>query len=85
MYPIDHLSDRLPWLFPEEAARLAMGDTSNMIDDENSQSLLAKADLICADEGGSDDQQKKLAALPLGLKNRWRIWKILDGITLADQ
>lgn len=46
--------------------------------------LLQKADMISADEGGEEEGNKKLASAPLGLKNRWRIWKILQGIRLSE-
>lgn len=44
--------------------------------------LLEKADMISADEGGEEEDKKTLASAPLGLKNRWRIWKILQGMRL---
>jgi len=40
--------------------------------------------MIGANEGGLTDQDKSLGSVPLGLKNRWRIWKILHGILLSD-
>ena len=46
--------------------------------------LLQKADMISADEGGVEEGNKKLASAPLGLKNRWRIWKILQEMQLSD-
>ena len=36
--------------------------------------------MMTANEDGKDEekQKKKLADVPLGLKNRWRIWRILE-------
>lgn len=48
--------------------------------EEGIQALLQKANMISADEGGEDEGNQKHASVPLGLKNRWRIWKILQGI-----
>lgn len=76
----NQLADRLGWLFPEEADTITGNETGNW--EEGIQVLLEKADLISADEGGEDEGKKKLASVPLGLKNRWRIWKILQGIRL---
>lgn len=76
----NQLADRLGWLFPEEANTITGSETGNW--KEAIQVLLEKADLISADEGGEDEGKKKLASVPLGLKNRWRIWKILQGIRL---
>ena len=29
-------------------------------------------------------QEQRLGSAPLGLKNRWRIWKILESIPVSD-
>ena len=47
--------------------------------------LLQKADMISADEGGEENEKKKLASAPIGWKNRWRIWKILQGIRVDSE
>ena len=47
--------------------------------------LLQKADMMSADEGGEGNEKKKLASAPIGLKNRWRIWKILQGIRVDSE
>ena len=79
-----HLSDVIPWLFPEEVDQLEASDADALGSDQQFESMLAKADMISAAEGGTDDATKKLVDVPLGLKNRWRIWKILGGIGLSD-
>lgn len=76
----DQLADRLGWLFPEEADTIAGNGSGNVEWEEGIQTLLQKANMISADEGGEEEGNKKLASAPLGLKNRWRIWKILQGI-----
>ena len=47
--------------------------------------LLQKADMVSADESGDNKELKKLASAPLELKNRWRIWKILQGIRIDSE
>ena len=80
----DQLADHLGWLFPEEADTITSNWSGNVDWEEGIQTLLQKANMISADEGGEDEGNKKLASAPLGLKNRWRIWKILQGIRLTD-
>ncbi len=36
------------------------------------------------DDGGEENRKKKFSSVPLGLKNRWRIWKILESISVSD-
>ena len=79
-----HLSDRIPWLFPEEADRLEPSSAGALGSDRQIASILAKANKISAAEGDTDDTAKQLGGTPLGLKNRWRIWKILEGVVLSD-
>lgn len=78
----EQIADRLGWLFPEEADATTGNETGKGDWEQGIQVLLQKADLISVDEGGEDEGNKKLASAPLGLKNRWRIWKILQGIRL---
>lgn len=77
------LADRLGWLLPEELdtvvdANLGPIDWDGLID-----KLLRKA----AEEGhkvGDEEERKegklKPKTAPLGLQNRWRIWKILEAV-----
>lgn len=78
----DHLADRLSWLFPEEVQTILGKETEDIDWEKGIEILLQKADMISADEGGMEEGNKKLSSAPLGLKNRWRIWKILQGIRL---
>ena len=47
--------------------------------------LLEKVDMISTEEGGEENEKKKLASAPIELKNRWRIWKILQGIQVDSE
>ena len=60
-------------------------DTGHVDREKGIPLLLQKADMMSADEGGGDNNGKKLASTPLGLKNRWRIWKILQGIRVDSE
>ena len=40
--------------------------------------MQAKANSIEADAGGEVWKGELMASVPLGLQNRWRIWKILE-------
>ena len=81
---LDHLADRLGWLFPEEAETITGNEIGHIDWEKGIELLFQKADIISADEGGVEEGKKKLASAPLGLKNRWRIWKILQEIRLSD-
>ena len=80
----DQVAGRLGWLFPEEVATILGNETGDIDWEKGMEILLEKADMISADEGGVEEGNKKLASAPLGLKNRWRIWKILQGIRLSE-
>ena len=78
----EHLSAAIPWLFPEEINQF---EASNVLCDgyvQQIEALTQKADMINADEGGIDKEKQRMTDVPIGLKNRWRIWKILNGINL---
>lgn len=78
----DQVVERLGWLAPEETGTV-MGNGTDYVDWEKGiPILLEKADMISADEGGEEEDKKRVASAPLGLKNRWRIWKILQGMRL---
>lgn len=72
--------EHVGWLFPEEVDLMISTDPGHIDWEKGIPILLQKADMISADEGGEQTENKKLASAPLGLKNRWRIWKILQGI-----
>ena len=78
------VADCLGWLFPEEADLMAGNETEYGDWEKGIRILLQKSNMISADEGGEEEGNKKLASAPLGLKNRWRIWKILHGISVSD-
>lgn len=79
---IDQFVERLGWLAPEETDTV-MGNGTDYVDWEKGiPILLEKADMISADESGEEEDKKRLASAQLGLKNRYRIWKILQGMRL---
>ena len=79
------LVERVGWLFPEEIDMLISNDTGHVDWENGIPLLLQKADMMSADEGGEENEKKRLASAPLGLKNRWRIWKILQGIRVDSE
>ena len=76
----NEIADRLGWLLPEELDTITGNEIGYVDWEKGIQSLIQKANMISADEGGEEEGNKKLVSAPLGLKNRWRIWKILQGI-----
>ena len=94
--PCTGLADRLGWLFPEELDTLLeiemdaeeLEKTAEMLQlkaDENTRSLLQKKTNGYLDNQGSGElegerTELELPSIPLGLQNRWRIWKILQDI-----
>lgn len=77
--------ERVGWLFPEEVDLIISTHPGNIDWEKGIPILLQKVDMISADEGGGQMEDKKLASAPLGLKNRWRIWKILQGIRIDSE
>ena len=78
----DQVVERLGWLARGETETV-MGNGTDYVDWEKGiPVLLEKADMISADEGGKEEDKKRLASAPLGLKSRWGIWKILQGMRL---
>ena len=78
--------ERIGWLFPEEIDLIMSNDDTGHVDWEKSiPLLLQKADMMSADEGGGENEKKKLASALRGLKNRWRIWRILQGIRVDPE
>lgn len=81
----DQVVERLGWLAPEETDTVMGNGTDYVIWEKGISILLEKADMICANEGGEEENKKRLASAPLGLKNRWRIWEILQGMRLSTR
>lgn len=77
--------ERVGWLFPEEVDLIISTDPGNIDWEKGIPILFQKVDMISADEGGGQMEDNKLASAPLGLKNRWRIWKILQGIRIDSE
>ena len=79
----EQITDLPSWLFPEEAETIIgekrFGDWRNDI-----ELLLQNLKMSSVDDGGEEIGKKKLRSAPLGLKNRWRIWKILESISVSD-
>ena len=72
------------WLFPAEVDMIINNDTGHMDWEKGIPLLLQKVDMMSADEG-REENGKKLASAPIGLKNRWRIWNILQGIRVDSE
>ena len=79
------LVERVGWLFPAEVDMIMNNDTGDMDWEKGIPLLLQKADMMSVDEDGEENETKKLASAPIGLKNRWRIWKILQGIRVDPE
>ena len=79
------LVKRVGWLFPEEIDVIISDDTGHVDWEKGIPLLLEKADMISTEEGGEENEKKKLASAPIGLRNRWRIWKILRGIRVDSE
>ena len=79
----EQITDLPSWLFPEEAETIIgekrFGDWGKDI-----EMLLQDPKVSSIDDGGEETGEKKLRSAPLGLKNRWRIWKILESISVSD-
>ena len=83
MPPTEQMTDIPSWLFPEKAETIIhekrFGDWEKDI-----EILLQNFKVSSIDDGSEENGKKRLSSAPLGLKNRWRIWKILESITLSD-
>ena len=79
------LAEGVGWLFPEEIDMIMSNDTGQVDWEKGILLLLQKPDMMSADEGREGNEKKQLASTPLGLKNRWRIWKILQGIRVDPE
>lgn len=67
------LVKRVGWLFPNEVDMIISNDTEHVDWEKGIPLLFQKADIMSADEGGRENEKRKLTSAPLGLKNRWRI------------
>ena len=81
--PTDHGAKvKIEWLSFTELDNVQLIDEGGHDWAEGIKLLKAKANSIGADDIGGEPRQEKLMSLvPLGLRNRWRIWKILEHIS----
>lgn len=70
----------IEWLFPQELEAIRQLDQGGHDWAEGMSSLRVKANSIGADAGGEPRKRKLMSSVPLGLENRWRIWKVLEHI-----
>ena len=71
----------IEWLFPEELEGIRYSDPGSRDWAEGIRLLKMKANSIGADIGNEVQRgDGAMASVPLGLLNRWRIWKILERI-----
>ena len=66
------------WLFPSELESIQLLDNGSHDWAEGIKLLKVKANSIGADVGGESQTEQLVSSVPLGLRNRWRIWKILE-------
>ena len=69
------------WLFPQELEEIRHLDQGGHEWVEGIRLLKVKANSIGSDGGGEPRQGKLMASVPIGLWNRWRIWKVLEHIS----
>lgn len=77
------LADRLGWLLPEELDSVMCTNLDCSDWDRLIETLLRKASEESHKVGDEEERKEgklKPTSAPLGLQNRWRIWKILDAI-----
>ncbi|KAL9628894.1 MAG: hypothetical protein Q9164_007112 [Protoblastenia rupestris] len=79
----NEIARQLPWLFSKEIEIITEG-IEQQDWEKGIKILREKASTMTANEGGMDEEKKKLADVPLGLKNRWRIWKILEDMECEE-
>ena len=83
--PGEQVTDRLGWLLPEELNALTDKGMQSIDWEKVIPSLLQRAAQDCPWEGEEEEEERidgrlKLTTPPLGLQNRWRIWKILQAV-----
>ena len=61
------LVKRVGWLFPEEIDMIISNDTGHVNWEKGIPLLLEKVDMISTEEGGEENEKKKLASAPIGL------------------
>ena len=81
--PADHKAKvKIQWLFFDELRSIQLSDEGGHNWTEGIKLLKAKANSVGADDiGGESRQENSMSLVPLGLRNRWRIWKILEHIS----
>lgn len=70
----------IEWLFPQEMEATRQLEQGRHDWAKGISSLKLKANSIGADVGAEPRKGKLMSSVPLGLKNRWRIWKVLEHI-----
>lgn len=79
--PADHQAEvEVEWLFPQELEATQHLDQGGHDWAEGIRLLKVKAKSISADVGGEPRKEKLIFSAPLGLVNRWRIWKVLEHV-----
>ena len=68
----------IEWLFPSELESTQLLDDRSHDWAEGIKLLKVKANNIRADVGGESQTEQLMSSVPLGLRNRWRIWKVLE-------
>lgn len=77
------LADRLKWILPEELEQWTDTDVSSVDWKKVIPVLLQKAHENGPKAGDEEERKEgklKSTSAPLGLQNRWRIWKILQDV-----
>ena len=76
----DQAEVEVEWLFPQELEAIRHLDQGGRDWAEGIRMLKKKANSINFDGGDGIQMGKAMSVVPLGLKNRWRIWKILENV-----
>lgn len=80
----DHQAEvdvEVEWLFPQELEATQHLDQGGHDWAEGIRLLNVKANSVGDDLGGESRNGKLMSSVPLGLRNRWRIWKVLEYIS----
>lgn len=70
----DRAGVEVEWLFPSELESTQLLDDGSHDWAEGIRLLKVKANSI----GGESQMEQLMSSVPLGLRNRWRIWKLLE-------
>ena len=70
----------IDWLFPEEAQDIDHNNSGRRHWDEGAR-LMRDSTERASDKGSGEPQAStEISPVPLGLRNRWRIWTVLEHI-----